>query len=176
MRYSPTMDEVERLIHAYQAQGSRYSVVSKLDVLMDLERVHDPRALEFMLRVLADPHEAREVRIEVLKRVRDRRLGAGERPRIAAAFLELLHDSSSVDVRLHATLALAGFTEVAGVVAALGALASAPAESIDLRYAAFTALDRAGPTPEYLALLHHLADDETLGDSARSVLRAWAAN
>jgi hypothetical protein len=42
-------------------------------------------------------------------------------------------------------LALAGFTDLEGVVAALGSLALDTAEPIDLRYLAFTSLQRDGP-------------------------------
>ena len=168
------MDQVERLIRRYQAPGVQSSVMSKLDVVMDLERVRDRRVLEFMLQILADRREPTEVRVQVLKRVRNGMLETADRPRVAGAIRDLLADRASPDLRLQATLALGEFTDVAGMVAALGALASAPEESLELRYTAFTALDRAGPTPEYLALLDQLADDEILGHSARSVLLAWA--
>ena len=46
-------------------------------------------------------------------------------------------------------------------------------ESIDLRYAAFTSLERAGPAPESISLMRQISGDETLGNSARSVLSAW---
>jgi hypothetical protein len=168
------MDQVQCLIRRFQAHDSRSSVALKLDVLMDLEQVHDRRALEFMLQILANRLEPDEVRMHVLKGVRNGRLAASERPRVAGVFIELLGEDSSIELRLQAALALGEFTDVRGVVAALGALANAPDEMFDLGYAAFTALDGVGPMPEYLTLLHQLADDETLGYSARSVLHAWA--
>jgi hypothetical protein len=74
---------------------------------------------------------------------------------------------------LQAALALGEFIEIDGVLANLSAVSLAQDESIDLRYAAFTSVERAGPTAECIALLRQMSSDETLGNSARSVLSAW---
>jgi hypothetical protein len=74
---------------------------------------------------------------------------------------------------VEAALALGAFTQIDGVLSTLSSIAVAPKESIDLRYAAFTSLERAGPTPESIALMRQISSDETLGNSARSVLSAW---
>jgi len=42
----PVMDELDRLVDVYRARGSS-SVKSRLDVLMDLERIRAPRVLLF---------------------------------------------------------------------------------------------------------------------------------
>jgi hypothetical protein len=76
-------------------------------------------------------------------------------------------------LRLQAALALGDFTQSGGVLTNLSSIALARDESLDLRYAAFTALERAGPTPECVALLRQITRDEVLGDAARSVLSAW---
>ena len=81
--------------------------------------------------------------------------------------------SSSADLRLQAALALGEFAQIDGVLARLSAVCLAQDESIDLRYAAFTSLERAGPTPECIALLRQVSNDDTLGSAARSVLLAW---
>jgi hypothetical protein len=94
----------------------------------------------------------------------------GYRPPVTDAIRQALSDHSSAELRLHAALALAEFTDIDGVLATLGELAVDRNESIDLRYFAFTSLRRAGPTTEYLALLRQLSTDESLGRSARSVL------
>jgi hypothetical protein len=75
-------------------------------------------------------------------------------------------------LRLQAALVLGEFTDIPGTLAALGTTALAE-EPVDLRYAAFTSLERAGPAAECVALLRQLSGDETLGRSARSVLSAW---
>jgi hypothetical protein len=92
---------------------------------------------------------------------------------VANAVAEVLADKSRLPVRLQAALTLGDFTDIAGVLSMLNAIALAPDLSIDLRYAAFTSVERAGPTPECIALLRQIAADETLGDAARSVLSAW---
>jgi hypothetical protein len=168
------MDEVTRLIEAFGSLGSQSSVALKLDILMDLEQIRDPRVIAFMLDTLADASEPKDVRVHVLRRVRNGMLTPDLRPRVAAALVALVEHDASVELRLQAALALGEFTAVAGVVAVLGAVASAPDEVLEIRYAAFTSLDRAGPTPEYLALLRALSGDEMLGSSAHSALQAWA--
>src|SRR5229473_2157715 len=84
----------------------------------------------------------------------------------------MLH-SSSVDLRLQAALALGEFTDISGVLSALASLALEPEELLDLRYSAFTSLERAGPTPECLNVLRQLSNDEMLGSSAQSALARW---
>jgi hypothetical protein len=96
-----------------------------------------------------------------------------DRPLVAKAIADVLADKSSVDLRVQAALALGEFIQIDGVLSRLGATCLAEDESIDLRYAAFTSLERAGPKPECAALLRQMLDDETLGYSARSVLSAW---
>jgi len=168
------MDELQRLIDVYLTRASS-SVQSKLDVLMDLERVRDRRVVPFLLRVLGDSRESTDVRIHVLKQLRT---GTGilvpsDRPTVANAVGAILADSSTEELRLHAALALGDFTQMNGVLARLSGIALAGDESIDLRYAAFTSIERTGPTPEGIAALRQIARDETLGDAARSVLSAW---
>jgi hypothetical protein len=74
---------------------------------------------------------------------------------------------------MQAALALAVFTDIDGVATALGGIALDSDEPIDLRYSAFTSLQRAEPTPECIALFRQLWTDEPLGPSARSVLSSW---
>jgi len=166
------MDDVERLIEAFRARSTR-SVLSKLDALLDLEQLDDPRIVPFLVHVLADQREPTEVRIHVLKRLRNGRLQPGDRRSVAEAVLMVLSDRSSPDLRLQAVLALAEFTNIDGVPATLGSLVLDPGETIDVRYSAFTSLQRAGPTPECVTLLWELTTDELLGRSSRSLLSLW---
>ena len=168
------MDDVERLVEAYRVRASS-SVTSKLDVLMDLKRIRDPRVVPFLLTILGDRREAEEVRIYVLKALRngDGLLVPTDRPLVAQAIGDVLADKSTVDLRVQAALALGEFTQVEGVLSRLSAVCLAQDESIDLRYTAFSSLERAGPTWECIALLRQISSDETLGHSARSVLSVW---
>lgn len=168
------MDQAARLIRAFEAHGSTSSVAAKLDALLDLQQVHDPRVLELMLHILADPQQPTEVRLHVLKHTRNGTLASNQRPRVARVLLDLLRDPSGSELHLQAVLALGEFTDVDGVVAALGALARNSSQALELRHAAYSSLDRTGPTSAYLALLHQLADDDTFGLSARTTLAAWA--
>ena len=74
------MDNVERLSNAFNPPPN-CSVDSRLDALMDLGHLHDPRVVVFLLQVLADRREPSAVRADVLKRLRDGDLIAAHRPR-----------------------------------------------------------------------------------------------
>jgi hypothetical protein len=168
------MDELDRLFDLYRVRASS-SIAFKLDVLMNLERLRDPRVVPFLLNVLGDRNEAEEVRIHVLKQVRN---GGGlvalaDRAVVAKLIGSVLAEKSTALLRIHAALALGEFTQIDGVLAWLSAVCLAQDESIDLRYAGFTSLERAGPTPECIALLRQISSDDTLGNAARSVLLAW---
>jgi hypothetical protein len=168
------MDDFEQLVNTYRVRASA-APAAKLHVLLDLERMRDPHIVTFLLTVLADRHEVEGVRIYVLKRLRsgDGLLVPNDRPSVAKAIIDALADTSTVELRLQAALASGTFTDIDGVLSALSAVSLAQGESIDLRYPAFTSLERAGPTPECIVLLPRIADDVTLGRSARSVLSAW---
>ena len=167
------MDDVEQLIQAFSTRGAMKSSGRKLDLLMDLERLGDSRVVAFLLQVLEDPAEPLEVRVHVLKRLRNGPLTADERCTVAGALGELMVRGSSIDLRLQAALALGEFIDITGVLTALGSLALEPQELLDLRYSAFTSLERAGPTPECVNLLRQLSSDEMLGRSAQSALARW---
>jgi hypothetical protein len=142
---------------------------------MDLERIGDVRVVPFLLDVLADLDEPDRVRIHVLKELRtpDRIRSTADRTSVAKAIGAVLVDNANEELRLQAALALGEFTDIDGVLLRLSTILLARNESIDLRYAAFTSLERGGPIPECIALLRHISTDETLGLCARSVLSAW---
>jgi hypothetical protein len=151
------------------------SPASRIDVLMDLERMGDVQVVPFLLEVLGDLDEPDTVRIQVLKELRsqDLLLSTGDRASVAKAVGDVLVDNANEELRLQAALALGEFTDIDGVLVTLSTISLARNESIDLRYAAFTSLERGGPIPECVALLRQISSDETLGRCARSVLSAW---
>jgi hypothetical protein len=166
------MDDVERLMRTFSTRGA-YARASKLDALMDLERLRDRRVVPFLLHVLADPDEPSEVRSHVLKSLRNGPLAADDRATVAGALRRLLANGFDLDLQLQAALALGEFIDISGVLTTLGWLALEPHQLIDLRYSAFTSLERAGPKPECVNLLRQLSEDEVLGRSARSALARW---
>jgi hypothetical protein len=133
----------------------------------------EPHIVPFLLAVVADRSEPDEVRSDALKWLSDGpRLIPYRRP-VAEAILQVLREGASLELRLQATLALAELTGVTGVLTTLGDLALDSAETIDVRYAAFTSIEHGGPTPEGIALLRQMTADETFGHSARSLLARW---
>jgi hypothetical protein len=167
------VDDVEWHIEAFRARAT-WPASSKLDALTDLEQLADPRIILLMVHVFSDQREPTEVRIHVLKQLRTGRLQAAQRQSVAEAILRVvISDRADTELQLQAALALAQFTDIDGVVTTLGGLALDPEERIDVRYSAFTSLQRAGPTTESVGLLRQLSADELLGPSARSVLSSW---
>ena len=79
------MDEVERLIQVFSARGAMASAAAKLDVLLDLERLRDRRVVFFLLQLLGDPSQPAEVRVRVLKRLRNGPLTADDRVKALGA-------------------------------------------------------------------------------------------
>src|SRR5262245_35685122 len=69
LRTWPVMDELDRLVNVYYGRESS-SVKSRLDVLMDLERIRDPRVVPFLLRVLRNADESDDVRAHVIRQLR----------------------------------------------------------------------------------------------------------
>lgn len=166
------MGELERLIQAYRSRASA-STGYKLDLLMDIQRIPDPRVVPFLIQTLTDREEREGVRVHVLKQLQNggRLVAPIDRPVIARAITQVLADHSPADLRVQAALSLGEFVDIDGVLSTVNDVCLAKNESIDLRYAA--SLERAGPTPECIALLRHMSSDDTLGRSARSVLSAW---
>src|SRR5262249_8500000 len=117
------MDELQRLVNLYSTR-ERASVNSKLDVLMDLERVRDPRVVPFLGQIVMDPRESTDVRIHVMKQLRS---GSGilvpaDRPVVASALADVLTKSTCEEIRLQAALALGDFTSIDGVLSVLTVL------------------------------------------------------
>jgi len=168
------VDEFDRLVQRYKARtSSSSSTDARLEVLMDLEYLGDLRVVGFLLEVLADSREMRDVRVHALKWLRDGYLSSEARPRVAAAIRQMLADGAAQELRLQAVLALAEFTDVDGILAALGGLALDTDEAIDIRYGAFTSLEKGGLTAESTALLKLLSADKVLGPCARHALSTW---
>jgi hypothetical protein len=162
-------NETARLIDAFRARPTPL-LSTKLDILLQLAQIDDPSIVVFLLTVVAAPDEPTEVRINALNWLSDDPRFARHRAAVAEVLIRLLRADTDMNVRLQATFALAGLTDIAGVLTAIGNLALNPEEMIDIRYAAFTSLERCGPAPECAALLRQLTADETFGVSATSLL------
>jgi hypothetical protein len=151
---------LDELLEQVRSDANRSSSVSRLDLLLDLGQSHDPSVLPVLLHIMADRDEPRAVRVGAMKLVRSGHLAPIERPRIAAAIVDLLAHGADPQLRLQAALALGDFTDVDGVLDELGGIALGIGESVELRYTACTARERAEPSPAYLTRLAQLAGDE----------------
>ncbi len=166
-------DDIARLIAEFRRRGSAASLAWKLGIVMDLERFAEGRIVPFLVEVLVDRRQPTEVRTHLLKRIRNGGIRPEENGRVAAALISLLDETSPADLRTHVVLALGALTDVGGVLTVLGSIALDESAPVDLRYIAFTSLERAGPTEHSIAVLRTLAHDETLGRTAHSTLLAW---
>ena len=167
------MDDVDRLIGAFGSRGRRDHALWKLDVLLDLGRLDDPRIGRFLIGVVMQADEPTDVRADALTRLRESSLQSDDRALAAAAGVFALAPGTDAQLRLHAAIVLGEFLDVEGVLGALGTLAVDSCEPIELRYNAFTSLQRAGPSTACVELLRSLCADELLGPSARALLASW---
>ena len=171
------MDDVARLIEAFGARGRRGQSAWKLDTLMDLGRIDDGRVRTFLAAVATDGDEPSDVREDALRRLRDLPVTPEARGLVAQAGIAALAQAGTATgalaVRLQAAIVLGDVVDADGVLAALGRVAADLREPIELRYTAFTALERAGPTADCLAILRSLAADEVLGQAVRGLLASW---
>ena len=167
------MDEVDRLIDAFGSRGKVDHSVWKLDVLMDLGQFDDPRAVALYLRVTADADEPPDVRSDALGRLREATLSPDQRMLAASVGVRALTSEHDRTLRLHAALMLGDLVDIPEVLDALGGVATDTSEEIELRYNAFTSVQRAGPSDGCLQILRALAADELLGQSAQALLMAW---
>jgi HEAT repeat protein len=166
------VDELQHSLQIYRARPTA-PALWKLDVLMDLEVLRDPRVVPFLLAVLLDGGEPLDVRIRVVRYLREPGRVAEARPSAADALIRAVADRSNPELRLAAVLALTDFTDVAGVSSVLGAVAGDGDEPMDVRYSALTALEHAVPSSELTALMRHVSTDQLLGCAARTLLAHW---
>jgi hypothetical protein len=87
------VDDFERLVERFEARAM-LTVASRLDVLIDFECLGDSRVVRFMLQVLADPGESRDVRNYALKWLTDRHFAPEDRRRVADAIRLIAADGS----------------------------------------------------------------------------------
>jgi hypothetical protein len=173
------MDDVARLIATFGARGRRGQSAWKLDVLMDLGRLDDGRVRTFLAAIVMDRDEPADVRQDALRRLRDLAVTGEARALVAqtgvAALTQAGSATGALAFRSQAAIVLGDVVDLDGVLAALGAVAADPQEPIELRYTAFTALERGGPTADCLAILRPLAADEVLGRAVRGLFTSWRA-
>src|SRR5436305_13749465 len=83
------MDKVEELFEQFRARTNS-SAASKLDVLLDLDRLSDPRLVSFLLQALASSTQPAGVRVDIVIRLRDGRRASERRAAVEQARIELL--------------------------------------------------------------------------------------
>jgi hypothetical protein len=166
-------DEVGRLLR--RVADPNVETTWRLDALLDLGRVEDPRVARVLLGVLSETSEPSSMRLGVLRHLRDWSDAHEPRAEVAEVLRGLLRDrlTTPPGLRAQAALALGDYTDLPQVVADLGAVCGEATDAFDIRYAAFTSLQWAGPIPDCIALLRQISDDETLGHAARSILASW---
>jgi HEAT repeat protein len=169
----PALDELDSLIEAFGSRGKWDHALWKLDILLDLTRLIDPRVVRFLAAIITDNDEPLGVRSEALSLLRKTALSPGDRELAASAALAALARGSDGQIRLRAAIVLGEFVDVQGVLSRLGTLAAADFEPTELRYNAYTSLQHVGPTADSVAILRSLANDETFGQSARALIASW---
>src|SRR4051812_44614974 len=106
------MDKVDRLIHAFGSRGKHNQSLWKLDVLLDLGRLGNPRVAPFLAALVADADEPTDVRSEALSRLRAIARTPSDRLLAACAGLTALATGSDSRLRLRAAIVLGDLVDV----------------------------------------------------------------
>jgi len=166
------VDELDVLMQRFKSEANE-PASSRLDILLDIRRRQDARIVPFLLQVLMDSDESSEVRVEVVKELRNVQLAATARATVARSIGKVLLEERDARLRLQAAMALGCFADVQGIPSTLGEVALDTVESLELRYSALTSMERADATGESIPIVRKLTADEALGPAARSLLATW---
>jgi HEAT repeat protein len=128
------MDRVDELISDFRnALETGRESAGKIDALSALARLDDPRVTRFLIDVAGDPDEYDLARIEALKVLELAEVDPGDREAVVRMLGRVLDQDEDDDVRSYAARALAGFTEVPGVLDVAASRVLDPDEDEDVR-------------------------------------------
>lgn len=169
------MDALGRLVAKYKAATGDGLKTRLLDQLTDL--LPDPRAFDFLLRIIEDDSRAEEVArvaaIELLGGL-DFPLDA-DRQRVIAALIRKARGAKWPVERIYAIDVLSQFLDTVEVRALFHDFLLDRTEDDQVRKAAISSLPARPPTPETIGVCKCLLRDPVLADSARLRLKEWAA-
>jgi HEAT repeat protein len=169
------MDGVDRLIELFRSTSSATDIdgSGKVRAVVALEdHLPDPRALTFLVAMVADPFEYDLARIEGMQILRLHAPDAAPARRQAGLAIAAALTSDDELVRQYAAMSLGPYADDDQVFRALAA-AALNDEDIDVRYNALAAVEEAGPTARNADLLRRLAADPELGTAAARTLEHW---
>lgn len=172
------MDEVGVLIGRFEDEDTdslpEIDTSKKVDIVRRLENLTDERVLPFFMRVLASQQEYDLARIEILRILEVRRArDAHEGELIGKLIQRMLSSDPDDDVRNYAAMAISSYMDVKGSLEVVEGIIFNVEEEINLRWNAFTAVERMGPTREGELMLHRLLKDDQFKGSAQRVLSQW---
>lgn len=173
------MDIIKELIMNYLSEETQ-----KLDdpdrskkpaIIKSLEEyASDVSVLAFMLQVASDRTELDLARIEALKVLEIRRpIAQREHERIAAVLKEILQSDKDDDVRSYAAIAAASYMAEKSLREEVTRVLGNKEEDRNLRWNAFTAIERMGRTAETVEIMRIIGEDPEFLDSARRILASW---
>lgn len=168
-------DHVDELIARFRAAVvTGQESAAKIDILLELVRVDDPRVARFLIAVAGDSNEYDLARIQALKTLELREVEAGARDDVVRMISRILQDDEDDEVRSYAARALAGFVDVQGVLEIATGRVLDPDEDDDVRHNAFFAIERSKPTPQAIGAMERCREEAEFRKGASRVLARWS--
>jgi len=173
------MDKIDELISRFKRENTRslenIKKSQKTNLIRELEPyIDDPRVIDLFLAIAKDEKEYDLARIEVLKifEIADK-LSGDNRNRVAESIRIVMLTSIDDLVRSYAGMAGASYMDFDGVARLMEQIVQDAKAPEDLRYSAFGAIRRAGPSTTRIQVLRALLGDEAFKKSAARVLGGW---
>lgn len=169
------MEQVQQLIAAFhnQQQNKKNEYPGKMTIIRSLEERDTPEVLTFFLQTVANPQEYDLARMEILKILRLYKSDEQQRQNIAQVLVTIVKEDQDDLVRSYAIMALRNYTGIEQVDDVVERVVTDEDEDEDLRFNAFSVLERIGPNERTRRLLQDLAEDEVLGSAVKRVRKTW---
>ena len=168
------MDRIEELIANYRNEDTlalpRPDASRKPRIIEELGSDDDPRALKLIVQAASDEAEFDLARIAAFRVLELRRPTAPEeRQEIAEVIARVVKNDSDNDVRNYAAIAAAYYTTVDDVAEQIIRILLDDGENSDLRWNAFTAVEKMGSTAKALDAMRAIREVPEFQHARRSV-------
>lgn len=172
------MDEVGHLISTFKEENTKsldnVDFSRKVRIIMELEGVDDDRVLPFFLETVMNEDEYDLARIEILKILEIRESNdKDEHQKIGHIVKNILMNDPDDDVRNYAAMTVSNFMDVEGVIEQIVKIIFNVEEDINLRWNAFTAVEKMGPTQQSLEILQKCLSEDEFKKSVLLILNRW---
>jgi hypothetical protein len=173
------MDRIEELLSNYRGEDTgalaRQDSSKKPRIIEELGSFDDPRALQLILEAAGDRSEFDLARIAAFRVLELKRPTAPEdQRRIADVIARVVKEDPDDDVRNYAVMAATYYMIIDDVADQTIRVLQTDTENADLRWNAFAAIEKMGPTAKGLNVMRAIRGDSEFQRASERVLIEWA--